>query len=473
MLGQYLVQKQTQKLVMTTDLRQSIELLPLSTAELAEKIQSELVENPLLEEVYNPEKAKTPELYSVADIKTFEKDKFTKSTDISFHDIYSMEGPQYFDNEASDRNQKMIESSPLRDKLSDHLASQLRLLNLTEEELYIGEVLISLINENGFIEVALDEVAKEMNLDLKKMRKVRACIQELDPLGIGASGIHETLLIQARILKPNDSLLYELIKNYFKDLEKLDYKKISKAMKISEEKVEQLTKIIKKLEPYPASAFMPKKADYIIPDVVVKETDGEFSIHINDEWIPKIAINKEYKNVLTKSCSSSDKEFITTRMNSAQWLIRSINQRRQTLQKVISSIVDFQIDFFRYGINSIKPLTLKDIADKLNMHESTISRITTNKYVQTSWGILELKWFFSTGLKSAEGGRESAKKIHDMIRTLVKEEDEENPLSDQDIVEIMEKKGIEIARRTVAKYRKILKILPSNRRKRIKELKGS
>jgi RNA polymerase sigma-54 factor len=473
MLSQQLVHKQTQKLVMTADLRQSIELLPLSTLELADKIQAELIDNPLLEEVFNPEKPKSPELYSVTEVRDKEKRELSKSTEGNLQDMYNIEGPYRHDNEARDKNQSMIEASPLREKLSDHLMSQLRLLDITEEELEMGEILISMIDDHGFITTPLEELSKEMNLNLKLLKKVIQSIHQLDPIGIGAVNIQQTLMIQAKILKPDDENLYILLKDHFKDLEKLDYKKISKAMKISEEKVEQIAKSIKKLEPYPATLYISKKTDYIVPDVVVKETDGEFTIHINDEWIPKISINKEYKNVLVKSCSAADKEFITTRVNSAQWLIRSINQRRQTLYRVMNSIIDFQIDFFKNGINDLKPLTLKDIADKLSMHESTISRITTNKYVQTSWGILELKWFFSSGLKSSEGGKESSKKIHDMIRTLVKEESEDNPLSDQDIVDIMGKRGIEIARRTVAKYRKILKILPSNRRKRIRDLKAS
>ena len=171
-----------------------------------------------------------------------------------------------------------------------------------------------------------------------------------------------------------------------------------------------------------------------------------------------------------KNTNNGDKDYLVNRLNSAQWLIRSINQRRVTLFRVVNCIVEYQIDFFRLGVGYVKPLTLKDIAERLNMHESTISRITTNKYVQTSWGVLELKWFFSSGVKSQSGNMESSKKIHDIIKNLIKEEDEKNPLSDQEIVEIMEKRGIEIARRTVAKYRKILKILPANRRKRIKEL---
>ncbi|MCB1176709.1 MAG: RNA polymerase factor sigma-54 [Leptospiraceae bacterium] len=471
-LTQTLNIKQTQKLVMTQDLRQSIELLPLSTLELAEKIESELIENPLLEEVNNPEKQKTPELFSTAEIRKNEVNEFVKNSDISWHDTYSIEGPRNYDNEASNKNQRLIESSPLKENLSDYLISQLRLLSVSEEDLEIGELLISMLDEKGFITASLEELCSEMKLELPRVQKVLTLIHTLDPVGIGASDIQDCLYIQSKIFYPNLEKLHSLLLEHFKDLERLDYRKISKNMKINEEEVEEMAKLIKKLQPYPATPYEIKKTDYIIPDVVIQETEGEFNIFINDEWLPKLSINSEYKKALHTIKNSIDKEYISSKMNSAQWLIRSINQRRQTLFKVVSCIVDFQIEFFKSGINFIKPLTLKDIAERLDMHESTISRITTNKYVQTSWGILELKWFFSSGVRSQEGGIESSKKIHDIIKTLVKEEDENNPLSDQDLVDLMEKRGIEIARRTVAKYRKILKILPANRRKKIKDLKG-
>ncbi len=472
MLSQSLVQKQTQKLIMTQDLRQSIELLPLSTQELAEKIQNEIIENPLLEEINSSEKTKTPEVYSISDVKKMEIRESVKNSDISWQDTYSIDGPAFYDNEAANRNQKMIESSPLSDKLNEQLISQLRLTNLNLSEMKIAEILISMIDEKGFIPFPIDFLSKELCITPKKIQKILYYIHRLDPVGIGARDVRHSLFIQSTIIYPENKELHILINKYFKELERLDYKKISKLMKLTEEEIEDLTKLIKKLVPYPASQYNYKKVDYVVPDVVIKESDGEFNIFINDEWIPKLKINKEYKEALININSSTEKEYLISKMNSAQWLIRSINQRRQTLFRVVNSIVEYQIDFFRLGINHVKPLTLKDIAEKLNMHESTISRITSNKYIQTSWGVLELKWFFSSGVKSQSGNMESSKKIHDIIKNLIKNEDDKFPLSDQDIVEIIQKQGIDIARRTIAKYRKILQILPANRRKRVKDLNG-
>ncbi|MCB1190251.1 MAG: RNA polymerase factor sigma-54 [Leptospiraceae bacterium] len=471
-LSPQLIPKQTQKLIMTQGLRQSIELLPLSTIELADKIQEELMENPLLDEIYNPEFSNEPEIFPLNEVIKKEKKELIKNSDVSWQDTFTIDRPGRYNDDASDKKQKFIESSPIKESLCDHLFSQLRLYDLTDYELDVGYILITMIDDKGFITLPLKEVSSEMNIDISVIKKVLKEIQTLDPLGIGSKDIQETLLIQAMTLLPKDKILHKFIKNHFYDLEKLDYKKISREMKIPEEMVEEKAKIIKKLEPYPATLYTNKKTDYIIPDVLVQETEGEFNIMINDEWIPKLSINDNYKKEIVKVKDPTDKEFFSNKMNSAQWLIRSINQRRQTLFKVVNSIIEFQIDFFRKGINFVKPLTLKDVAEKLNMHESTISRITTNKYVQTNWGILELKWFFSSGLKSTEGGKESSKKIFDIIQNLIKGEDFENPLSDQDIVNIMDEKGIEIARRTVAKYRKILKILPSNRRKRLNNLKS-
>lgn len=471
-LGNSLSQRQTQKLVMTSDLRQSIELLSMSTLELSDKIQNELLENPLLDEVGLDEKQKMPELFSIEEVKRLEKLSHEKSTDVNWQESYSLEGPKSYNQEASDRNQKYIESSSRGLSLEEHLLAQLRLIDITKREYDMGEFLISMIDDHGFIKEDLSILATEMKFPELKLRKVLSFIQELDPIGIGARNIQETLLIQAKILFPENDILHTLIKEYFNDLEKVDYKKIAKTLHVTEDDVSQLARLIKKLEPYPANLFQGKRIDYVVPDVVVKQVGSEFNIFINDEWLPKLSIQGEYKELLNTKLPPAEKEYFQTKYSSAQWLIRSIQQRRQTLQRVVSSIIDFQIEFFRGGITNVRPLTLKEVAEKLSLHESTISRITTNKYIQTTWGIYELKWFFSSGVKSTEGGMESSKKIHELIRNLVKDEDEQNPLSDQDIVDLMEKKGIEIARRTVAKYRKVLKILPSNQRKRISNLKG-
>ena len=237
MLTQALVQKQTQKLIMTQDLRQSIELLPLSNQELAEKIQGELIDNPLLEEINNPEKTKAPEIYSVSEIKKREVRESAKNSDISWQDTYSIDGPTYYDNEAANRNQRMIESSPLNVNLAEYLLSQLRLTNLKSQELYIAEILISMIDEKGFIAKPINNLSKELNVSEKKLQKILYYIHRLDPYGIGARDVRHTLYIQANIVYPENKNLHILINKYFKELERLDYKKISKLMKITEEEI--------------------------------------------------------------------------------------------------------------------------------------------------------------------------------------------------------------------------------------------
>lgn len=465
-LSQGLYQKQTQKLVLTQDLRNSIKLLELSNIELSEKIEFELEENPLLEEVYNPEKSRLQDLLSVYEKKKSEELDSFKSTDVAWQETaaYDM---RRGDSEASNRNQKFIESSAFAKNLGEYLLEQIRLTSLNEDEVLLAEELISMLDGKGFIPESPEEIAEMISVPSEKIRKILKVMHRLDPLGIGARNIQESLLIQAEILFPENAELQILLKEHFSDLEKLDYKKISRSMKLPEEGIMDLVKLVRKLEPFPATEYQEKKPNYIYPDIAVKETEGEFSIFVNDEWIPKLSVNKEYKD-LVKVTNSKDKEFIANRVNSAQSFIRSIHQRKQTMMKVMNSIVELQIDFFKYGIHCLKPMTLKDIAERLGMHESTISRVTANKYVQTSWGVLELKWFFSSSLKNSEGeDSHSSKKIQDLMRTLIRDEDKLDPLSDQEISEKISEMGADVARRTVSKYRKILKIPPASRRKRM------
>lgn len=468
-LVQNLNLKQTQKLIMTQELRNSIELLALSTVDLAERIQQELIENPLLEEINNPEKSEL-EIDSALDKKQKEIQEFFSKTDNQYLDTYSFEfdiKTRNLDNEAANRFQKLIESKSKAQSLSEYLLEQLRLFYLTQEEFKTGEILISMIDKNGFLPKKTEELAKELRKSVSHIKKVLKYIHQLDPIGIGARDFKHSLFIQSKILYPNDLKLHKLIKYHLKDLEKLDYKKISKQMDLEENEIIQLSKKIATLQPFPASGFNSEKPEYIIPDAIVIEIEGDFVVILNDEWIPKISINKEYKNLVFKFKSLDEKNYFDSKINSAKWLIRSIHQRRYTLLRVLNCIVDFQIDFFRFGVNYLKPLTLRDIAEKLDIHESTISRVTSNKYVQTNWGVLELKWFFSSGIRTQDGERESSKKIQEILKNLIKTENPESPLSDQEIVELMQKQGIEIARRTIAKYRKILKILPANLRKRL------
>jgi RNA polymerase sigma-54 factor len=314
---------------------------------------------------------------------------------------------------------------------------------------------------------------QDTGIPLEIARKALSRIYELDPVGCGARDVQESLYIQARLLQPEYEIAHRLLETYFEEIEKLDYKKIEKATSYSSAEIDAAIQFIRSLEPFPGTMHAPAQPEYVLPDLVVLDLGGDLEIVINDEWIPSLRVNDEYKQILKEGQigNEMDREYLQTRLNSAQWLIKSISQRRHTLLKVMQAILEFQSEFFKKGHGYLKPLTLKDVAEKVELHESTVSRITTNKYVQTRWGFFELKYFFSSSLKSVGGGDgQSARNIQDRVKKIIDEEDPNNPLSDQEIVDLIRKEGVEIARRTVAKYRKILKILPADRRKKLKGL---
>lgn len=436
----------SQRTIITQDLRNSIELLQLSTLELMEKIQSEILENPFLEEAGNNE-----ELFLV-------REKLKSEISQNYENFSESKFP--------DSHQKYLESSPDLESFSEYLLAQLRLIHMTEEEYGMCDYIISLLDEKGFLKDSPEIIAKELNIAVEKVYKVLNFIHILEPPGLAAKNIQESLFIQAKIKYPEKYDLHNLLDDYFNLLEKQEYRTIQRKMNISKERMVELAEMIRHLEPFPASSFQKSRPDYIIPDAKIFKSQENYEIQINDEIIPKLNINSFYKNIDQKSMNEKDRDYFKTKLYSAQWLIKSIEQRKNTLLKVISSIIELQSDFFNLGPESLKPMTLRDVADMIQMHESTVSRITTNKYIETKWGIVELKWFFSSGVKGAEGSKQSSKKVQEIIKNLVKEEDAKNPLSDNEIVELIQKDGIEIARRTVAKYRKILKILPSNFRKK-------
>ena len=426
------------KTVITNELRQSIELLQLSTVELAEKIEKELLENPFLEE---------------------QEPVWSREAVEGVRDSYR------FDSTLSDNHQAMMESSPESESIYSHVLEQLRLMDMEPVEWDIAEMLVSMLDEHGLIKATSKSIADDNGYRLSDVEKVRNMFSSLDPAGVGAENIVQSLLIQAEVRFPGNELLQRVIAEHLADMEKRDFRKIARELQVKIEEVEEAYHQLLHLEPYPSALYTFSKPDYIIPDVKISEENGEFSIFINDEWIPKPVINNEYRKYMKMGLSEKDEKYMKEKLYLAQWLLRSIEQRRNTLIKVVDSIIHFQNDFFRRGVSAIKPLKLKDIAERIEMHESTVSRITTNKYMETPYGIYELKWFFSSSVQSASGDQ-SSRKIQDEIRNMVKTEDEKNPLSDNDIVELMKKQGIEIARRTVTKYRKIMNILPSNLRKK-------
>ena len=475
-LSQNLIQKQTQRLVITQDLRQSIELLPLSNLELSEKIEQELMENPLLEATAE---AQEPELAPVSGEEGAQENpepergpqRGETEADLEWWRESSGSGDGA---ERGERKQQFIENTlTASESLGDHLLEQLRFTDASAADMLAGEVIISAIDNHGFIQERLEDLFQDKE-GLQRGSRVLELIQGLDPVGCGARDIPETLLIQAKMLRPNDIVTHTILRDHFIDLEKLNYKRIEKDAGLTREQVEESLKFIKTLEPYPGTLYSVRRPDYVVPDILVMEIGEKLEVIINDEWMPRLSINEDYSGLLKNdsSVAQPDREFLQQRLNSAVWLLKSIRQRRQTLYRVTRAIADLQSEFFRQGPGNLIPLTLREVAEKVELHESTVSRITTNKYVQTRWGVHELKYFFSSSLRSATGAdtKHSARTIQDRIKQLVTDEDPNSPLSDQEIVEAIEREGVQIARRTVAKYRQIQNILPADRRKKLKKL---
>jgi RNA polymerase sigma-54 factor len=500
MLSQSLVQKQTQKLVITHDLRQSIELLHMSNLELNDRIQKELLENPMLEysggditdvsgEVRTPEAPASSKPFDTVEEGWKDYDSSQQRT----REYERREDFSEYDPARSERKQQFLENAIAgHESLADHLLEQLRLLKLTPSVFLAGEIILTAIDRRGFLKEDLPDLIKDTHLTLKEAKTALYHIQRLEPVGCGSRDIQDALAIQARLIRPQDDVTQDLLLSFFEDLEKLDYKKIEKISGYTREQIERSLQFIRTLEPFPGTLFAERSPEYIFPDIIIEETDftepvwvdrrGNYErtdkreykksqIIINDDWMPRLKINEEYKQIIKQTRGNdADKDFLKSRLASAQFLIKSVDQRRDTLMRVMECIVEFQEDFFSKGHGHLIPLTLKEVAERVGLHESTVSRITSSKYVQTRWGTFELKYFFTSSLRGSDGDRHSARNIQDRIKQLVNAENPEKPMSDQDIVEALLKEGVEIARRTVAKYRKILKILPADRRKKINKL---
>lgn len=455
-MKQRLVQKQVQKLVMTQDLRQSIELLQYSSLELKDRIEQEMIENPMLElaEAETPGPVDSPQ-----NAERKDADVRDVAAEVSHYDDASDYGgpPDY---EASDRKQQAIENTASAvPGLAAHLLEQIQLTDLDEASLRAAEVIVSALDSRGFLTDDAETLLRESGLDPGLAPKVLSTIAALDPPGCGARSIQEALILQARLLLPRSKDALLLLDTHLDLLEGGDVERISATSGISVERVAAAIDLIRTLEPHPGHLYSSASVNYIIPDVIVMDVDGALRVFPNDSWIPDLRINEDYAKILEsetfQAMKAEDREYLRTRYNSASWLIRGLRQRRQTLLRAMQSIVGFQQEFFAKGPGNLRPLNLRMVAEDLGLHESTVSRITSNKYVQTRWGVFELKYFFARGLKRLDGTEsESSTSIQDRIRMLIAAETE--PLSDQAIADILKKQGIRIARRTVAKYRGLL-----------------
>jgi RNA polymerase sigma-54 factor len=470
--------KLSQQLIMTPQLQQAIKLLQLSRIELVDMIQQEMEENPLLEEraaeEFGEEGAPAPE---VDDVKAVERTgevtgEGDGKEDFDWDNYLEDYGPMRvtYDRE-EDEGPSWENMLSRKTTLTDHLMWQLGLSRLTEAERKVGEQIIGNLDSSGYLVATIDEIAEQEKTGTDVVEKVLAKIQEFDPPGIASRDLKECLMIQAKILGAQNSLVEIIVRDYLHDLETKNYNNIAKKLKVPLAEVLDAIFLISRMDPKPGLVYSDEGPQYIIPDVFVFKVSEEYKIILNDEGLPRLRISNFYREILGGTSESANKaeeckKYIKERLQSATWLIKSIQQRQRTIYRVTESIVKFQREFFDKGINFLKPLVLRDVADDVEMHESTISRVTTNKYMHTPRGIYELKYFFNSSISKTSGDAIASKSVQEEIRKIIGGEDARKPLSDSEIVDILCGQGISIARRTVAKYREMMGILPSSKRKK-------
>jgi RNA polymerase sigma-54 factor len=469
--------KLSQQLIMTPQLQMAIKLLQLSRLELLDTIQQELEENPALEEAMESEAPNEPteepdpvaeEPPQVQEVTI--EEKIHEDLDWSnFIEEYNTPGRTSYETERGIESPGFEPFVARKDSLQDHLLWQLLMCSPTEEQEQIGSLITGNLNRDGYLDSPLEEIARIGEVDLETAEAVLALMQGFDPVGICARDLSECLMIQIRHFAITDSLVTEIITDHLNHLENRNYKAICKALKASREEIASAINIIRSLEPRPGRQFSDDTPQYITPDIYVYKLGDEFIIMVNDDGMPKLRVNAYYRNALKRGekISDSAKDYVQEKMRSAAWLIRSIHQRQKTIYRVMESILRFQRDFFDSGIAHLKPMVLRDVAEDIGMHESTISRVTTNKYAHTPQGIFELKYFFNSSIRRVNGDDIASASVQEKIRQIIDGENNRRPLSDDKIAKLLKAKNINIARRTVAKYREIMKILPSNKRKQL------
>lgn len=457
-MGFNLTLEQTQKLIMTQELQQAIKILQLPSLELKEYIQQQLETNPLIE--FREEENEGP-AFEIEDglLLNLVKDCKYKSREYEYQEQEDSGNDYTYENFVSSTT-----------TLRDHLLFQLHVTILPDFPRKIGEYIIESLDQNGYLTVSLSDIAKVFGIDEQEVEKVLKVVQTFDPPGVACRNLQECLLLQLQARGIEDPVVKDVITYHLENLADNRFSQIARDLDISVADVQKICDLIKSLEPKPGRAFGSRcDVKYISPDVIVRKIDDEYMVLVNDSAAPRLKINSYYRDILD-NCQDQPAifQYITSKLEAALWLIRSIEQRRMTLYKVVHAIVEYQKEFFEKGIRYLKPLTLKDIANRVGVHESTVSRATNGKYVQTPRGIFELKFFFTSGVNSVFGEGISSESIKQAIREIIEGEDPYKPISDQKITDILNSRGINISRRTVAKYRDELGIPSSSKRKRYK-----
>jgi RNA polymerase sigma-54 factor len=475
--------KLAQKLVMTQQLRQAIKLLQLNRLELSDALQAEIEQNPALEEDLSvPEVLETSFSLSstIEDKSAPSEPDVTESVKVSdgLADINWEDYANNFDSNFSFSYEAPSEDTPsqfdfISEKpgLSAYLCWQLAHSNLDTKEWEIAHFIVGNLNRYGFLEVELERVIEETGCARDDAEYILEVIQELDPPGIAARNVSESLFLQLERLGKGNSLAAEIVLHHLPLLETRNYKALAKETGRKKPELERaINYIIAELTPFPGLPYATDTTNYIVPDVYVRKIDDEYVIQLNDEDIPRLKLSSLYQDLLKseKNLAKESRQYIQDKLKNADWFIKSLYQRQRTIYKVMESILRFQYDFFERGPAFLKPLILKDVADDIEMHESTVSRVTSNKYVHTPQGIYELKYFFSTAIAREGEDDMAAESIKTLIKKMIHEEDKDTPLSDNAISEKLAEGNIKIARRTVAKYREQLKILPVKHRRHTK-----
>ena len=461
-----------QRLVMTPKLQQALKLLQVPTLELEQILKQEMMQNPMLEEVDlgddDEETAEeTTDEAEEQEEPTVEDDDAETDFDI---DDYLDDGFKSigWEPEQEELDERFERVAVAPESGTEKLINQLKLSVDSDLELEIGEYLVGSLNNDGFLSVELDEVARVFETDVETVERVLAVIQDFDPPGIGARNLQEALLLQLRAQGRGDGLAAAVVRDHYDALKNRKFAEIARELRVSPKEVQEIAAEIGHLDPRPGLSTFGDDARYVTPDLVVEKVEGEYVVYLNDSNIPRLRVSRAYAEELNRNRNGGDTEtrkFIVDKLQSARWLIQTIEQRRRTIVKVMQSIVEEQRDFFDKGPVALKPLTLQQVANRIGMHESTVSRVTTNKYVQTPRGVFELKYFFSSSLDTDDGDSMSSKAAKTRIREIIDKEDKAKPMSDQKIVDMLKAEGLNIARRTVAKYREQLNILPARMRK--------
>jgi len=473
----------TQQLVMTPQLQQAIKLLQLSRLELETTIQQELQENPVLEEVLEIDEDLPREVSqeterpdpslaeSSADRETAgDTSDIDKIKDIdwqNYMDAYPQTGMSVA--RSSDERPSFEATATRRPTLQEHLEWQLQLSSFTDAEKHAAGWILGNLDDDGYLKATAEELTRQSGVPQEAVAGALCKIQRLDPPGVAARDLRECLLLQIDALQIDDPLVRCLVDNHLDLLQRRDFRRIARETGVSVEEVAAAAHAIGQLEPRPGRCFGGEEPIYIIPDIYVYKVADDFHIVLNEDGLPKLRINSLYRDVLAKDrqVAKDTREYVQGKVRAALWLIKSIHQRQRTIYKVMESIIRYQRDFFEMGIAHLRPLNLRDVADDIGMHESTVSRVTTNKYAHTPQGIFELKYFFNSSINRVDGEAIASESVKERIRKIISSEDGHRPLSDQRIAEMLKAGNIDIARRTVTKYRESLNILSSTKRRQV------